>query len=406
MNVRKFWGMGAIKLGALALAMGLVACGDDSSSGSDDSSSTPVESEIDLAGGKKVTCDEKMEGVVAALANGDFRRCEDGAWIKISREEALEADEILGYKGDESSSSVKAGSSSSAKVASSSSVKATSSSSGKVASSSSAKVVGSSSSGKPAVDSDLVPEIYECPDGSFVENEEDCPSAGSSSSDKPVWQYLNPDIEYGEFTDDRDGQVYKTVTIGEGDKAQTWMAENLNYNSNTEEVTNRWCGGGKNGAVTGGDCFLYGRVYTWSAAVDACPNGWHLPKHYEFEVLINNVDPTFVFDDHPSDASSSTAGQFLKSMLGWKDRDDETSGNGLNTSGFSAIPAGLRSSGGQFYYVGEYANFWSSDEYYQNDAFGLRLYYGHEDAKLLWENKNVAKSVRCIQNSLEQGGPI
>ena len=50
-----------------------------------------------------------------------------------------------------------------------------------------------------------------------------CGSTRNSSSDTE--NLLRDGVEYGVMTDLRDGQIYKTVKIGE----QTWMAENLNY---------------------------------------------------------------------------------------------------------------------------------------------------------------------------------
>lgn len=67
------------------------------------------------------------------------------------------------------------------------------------------------------------------------------------------------------LTDFRDGKVYGTVVMGEGDKAQVWMAENLDFEYKV--------GGSGYGVFCNGDksenCETYGRLYTWAAAMDS-----------------------------------------------------------------------------------------------------------------------------------------
>ena len=182
------------------------------------------------------------------------------------------------------------------------------------------------------------------------------------------------------FTDDRDEKTYKKVTIGE----QTWMAENLNY-ATTE--------GSKCYGNSEDNCVKYGRLYSWKAALGACPDGWHLPSGGEWEALENTV------------GGSSTAGMKLKSKTGWNEN-----GNGTDNYKFSALPGGLFGDGsddflgtagevGEFGDIGFYAMWWTASP--SRDGFnawyrGMNSNYNGvgKDAS---GRKNLY-SVRCVQN--------
>ncbi|SHG59001.1 major paralogous domain-containing protein [Fibrobacter sp. UWCM] len=241
-------------------------------------------------------------------------------------------------------------------------------------------------------------------------------------SSKTAWDYLNPDIDYGEFTDERDGQVYKTVKIGD----QVWMAENLNYaytgvpfdNGNYTSDSTSWCYDNDPA-----NCAKYGRLYTWAAAMDSvgewstngkgcgldntcsvasagsatlvrgiCPKGWHLPSNDEWKDLIVTVDGSIT-----EYTSSNTAGSKLKSQTGW------TASSGITNEdafGFSALPAGYRGNGGDYYSEGNDARFWSStvpgSDYY---AYFMELYFYIDSASLYNNYKCNGFSVRCVKDS-------
>lgn len=224
-------------------------------------------------------------------------------------------------------------------------------------------------------------------------------------------EYLNQDMlddgEYGEILDTRDDQVYKVVTIGSGASAQTWMAQNLNYNYN-KGTAKSYCYGDDPD-----NCAKYGRLYTWEAAMNdancaygntcspsglirgVCPEGWHLPSHGEFETLINYIDPDFGYG-HTGDASSSTAGEYLRATSGWNN-----GGYGEDTHGFSALPGGVYGIYNEdFKFVGLYAYFWSSTEYYSSRAYNMGLNYDNGcGAGLYWNNEeDDAMSVRCLKD--------
>ncbi len=195
-------------------------------------------------------------------------------------------------------------------------------------------------------------------------------SSGKTSSSSAVIRSsssIKVEVKIGSITDSRDGQTYKTVTIG----TQTWMAQNLNY-----ETADSYCYGD-----TPSNCTKYGRLYTWAAATTACPSGWHLPTKAEFETLITAV------------GGSSTAGTKLKSTSGWTN-----SGNGTDDYSFSALPAGFRNYYGDYYYEGDFAYFWSSTEINSNYAYFMNLYYDTDDAYLFNNNEYNGFSVRCLKD--------
>ena len=184
------------------------------------------------------------------------------------------------------------------------------------------------------------------------------------------------------FTDSRDGKQYKIVTIGK----QTWMAENLNYEVKrsgifTNEVSNCYDNNPAN-------CDKYGKLYTWSAAMIACPKGWHLPSKSEWESLTTTV------------GGSSMEGKYLKSINRWNDFEGK-SGNGTDAYGFAALPGGYRSAN-SFYEIGYRGYWWTSSEYKHNIIFLSRAYYKsiyYENSANWYDGKEtLGLSVRCLQD--------
>lgn len=214
-----------------------------------------------------------------------------------------------------------------------------------------------------------------CVEGSappIVSSSSSVQSSSSWNNQHPSWNYLNPDINYGKFMDDRDGQIYKTIQIGD----QVWMAENLNFNYNESSTAASYCY--NNSADS---CAKYGRLYTWVAAMKACPDEWHLPTEKEWKILLTNED--------------ESCGNWKCFMSGGGQNQE-----GTDVYGFSIIRAGEQFRN-QFRGVGQKARFWLGTENYPNHAkYVETTSVGNYD-----QYKNNAYSVRCLKGAKQESNP-
>ena len=186
-----------------------------------------------------------------------------------------------------------------------------------------------------------------------------------------------------EICDTRDGtgRVYKTVKIGYGrDVLQTWMAENLNYNSSSYGSI---CYG-----LVAGNCDKYGRLYNWSGANSGiCPSGWRLPTMSDFETLIVNADTMIT-----SYTQNRQSGANLKGGKDW-------SNYWYDMYGFTALPAGYSTSNSSSNCSGlnGEARFWSSSTT-GSSAYYMVLSDNESKAGITYMPKSYYASVRCIKN--------
>ena len=196
-------------------------------------------------------------------------------------------------------------------------------------------------------------------------------SGALTSMDNPVAVTMNSTLlltanfkQYGSFTDTRDGQnqTYYTVEIGE----LTWMAQNLNYTT-----SDSWCYDNDPS-----NCEKYGRLYTWDAAMSACPSGWRLPTRDDWRDLV--------------EAAGDVAGTKLKSKSpDW---------DGTDAFGFSALPAGFGDTyGGSFLYAGSYGFWWSATEYGSGGAWCWYMGYNYVNVDEYFDAKGYGLSARCVR---------
>ncbi len=209
-------------------------------------------------------------------------------------------------------------------------------------------------------------------------------------------------VVFGEMVDERDGQVYRTITI---DGKATWMAENLNYaylQPTSTLDSSSWCYENEPDS-----CAKYGRLYLWSAAMDSaglfspdtkgcgyyaekenwyechhnyargvCPEHWHVATRGEIELPLQ-----FPYYD----------GTYYTNQL--------IHGYGY---GFDILYAGFYDSKEDFFEEEGYgAYLWLATEYSYSAAiyaeFPDLAAMGNGDPKGAW-SKDMAFSIRCVKD--------
>ena len=173
-----------------------------------------------------------------------------------------------------------------------------------------------------------------------------------------------------EFKDPRDKQTYRTVKIA----GLEWLGDNLNY-----KTEGSFCYKDEDD-----QCMVFGRLYTWDAAQKACPAGFRLPTHADFESLWTAAGADF------------NAGYLIKADYGWS---GDTNGN--DTLKFSAMPAGNRFDDETYGNTAKFAFFWSADDTSEGVPAGsARVWYLTSKSMAfgyMSKPKNFGFSVRCVR---------
>lgn len=193
---------------------------------------------------------------------------------------------------------------------------------------------------------------------------------------------------------DIDGNVYTTLKIGR----QTWMKENLKTTKFSDGTPIQLITDGPSWAkaVKPAYCWynnepdsykdLYGALYNGFAASDnrLCPKNWHVPSDAEWNVLSKLLG-----GDNVAGAKLKEAG-----LDYWVSPNMAAD----NSSGFSALPGGLRYYDGVFHDFGFSSYFWTSEESSPGRMWFRYADYEYRDLFRFNNSANIGFSIRCVRD--------
>ena len=250
---------------------------------------------------------------------------------------------------------------------------------------------------------------FVCHDGFWIPLPKSSSSEISSSSYYDMSKQYNENVKYGEFTDPRDGKVYRTITYEDKPVKATYviMASNLNYGemvpvdsaTNADGVIEKFCYNDDPWYCENG----FGGLYSWSEAMGfdracdtlflgssadcpdvfdslstriqhqgICPDGWHVLNEFEWRGL---------------PATGFGSFQLLSKLFMGKDQ-----------VGFSALLGGgyLR---GKYKSMGVYGEYWLPAETGDDALYAqTTLLDEYEGVFRDSEQKPSKLPIRCVMN--------
>jgi len=209
---------------------------------------------------------------------------------------------------------------------------------------------------------------------------------------------------------DVDNNTYNTVQIG----TQCWTQSNLKVSKyrNGDNIPTGLSNSAWPGTTSGAYAIynndpvndgLYGKLYNHYAVTDSrglCPTGWHVPSDGEWNILVKYVDPNA--DTVLSETNQGNiAGGALKSTAmqptagGWASPNT----GATNSSGFTALPGGLRRfDNGNFNSMTDVGYWWSSSVSFGSYAWGRILYGNFSIIIPTNPDRTHGFSVRCCRD--------
>ncbi len=204
---------------------------------------------------------------------------------------------------------------------------------------------------------------------------------------------------------DIDNNIYRIRKIG----SQWWMAGNLKTTRyrNGDIIANvttaiEWR------KLTSGACCpvngnaankaVYGLLYNYYAVLDSrglAPEGWHIPNDEEWKILEMFLGMSRK-DADTTMFRGTTEGGMLKETGTTHWRIPNT--GATNSTGFTALPAGYRNPGGDYFDLGSYGFFWTSTSFDNVQSWTHILHFDWAGVYRYFFHQGDGFSVRCIKD--------